>query len=500
MFKLGSLLYVRIGLRARKPTRYQQEQRELGQFLRELNRTTRSLIPLLQDLALQAEEAPGSSKRNFTQLAESDLTVKKWLDTYSLKPGLHSKLITRLSDLAFKKKNQKQTHESLRRLLEPAFIETARSRAQQPLHEVGISPDIIKRILPSSFTVSIGPGSKIVEEFSVFGNKLNTIERKSQAMAQLLSRWNELVARLNEDLESSDPLTQLSALVASIVVSTGIRPGAGGLGKLKTPEGELIRDEEGRPVRIDTVGATGLRPDHVQFVRDDFARLEFPGKSGTINIATLDNPTLVKVLKNQIESARADDPEGGLIFVTKDGESVTPTLLNSYFKSIVGQAVSASDFRKLKATQVFYDSLKERKDELRAQLGNLKQSAIASMRESIVSTVLEHLEDAAKDVQRALSHETIKTTIESYISPRVVLYYLTNAGLPMALEHVVGSGHNLEVKFDPIDFYNRMRPEGAPELKAARLASTVFMIGDSFTPLPINETLRALNLEEVQDG
>lgn len=484
MQRLGNFLYKRVGRRS--PKRYLQEQRSKDAFLKELSTDLVALKPYLEELTLLAP-----SKRQFLDAARTDLNIQDWLSMYGLKGDLQKKIIDRLADFAFGKKNLKQTKQSLLRLLEPAFIEVEREKAQRSMHEVGITPEVIKRILPPSFAFEIGPDQKVVQEFSVFGNKLNTEERKSDAMALILSKWNDLVARLNADLESPDPLTRLSALVASIVVHTGVRPGAGGSGKLKTPEGELIRDEDGKPIRIDTVGATGLGPEHVQFVRDDFAKLEFPGKSGTINIATLDDPTLIKALQKQIQESRKGS-EKGVIFVANDGSKVTPNTLNAYLKSIIGPEITATDFRKLKATRTFYEDLKARKSELRSQLVKLKFTAIADMKHEIMNLVLDHLESAAATAQRALSHEELQTTIESYISPRVVLHYLTHAGLDDALSTVVGQGKNIRVKFDPVDFYNKIRTEDMPELKAARLAGTIFAPGEEFTDLEVDETLDEL--------
>jgi O-acetyl-ADP-ribose deacetylase (regulator of RNase III) len=270
------------------------------------------------------------------------------------------------------------------------------------------------------------------------------------------------------------------------------------MGKLKTPQGEIVRDDEGKPIKVDTVGATGLKPEHIKFLRKDFAKLRFPGKSGTINIATLKDPALVRALRHQIEHTKGNEADEGFVFVAEDGRRLTPNLINKYLKQIVDPRITASDFRKLKATQVFYDSLRSRKEELLDNLAELKFDAMADMKEAIVETVLDHLEESAADAQQALSHEDVRTTIESYINPRVVLHYLTNAGVDDALEKVVGGGRELKVSFDPIDFYNKVRKKNMPKLKAARrFATTMFGYGEEFAPFSIDELMEDLQ-EDLQ--
>lgn len=494
--------HLALQLTQERPSRtpFEEEQLSKERFLSRLQSDLGAVLTTVSDLGASVlEEHPAGSKKAkdvFQELSLDNLPVQSFIRKYNLTGAEEGPLLARLTDFGLGKKNENQTWSSIKRFMEPAFIEKARSEAQRHMHELGFTPEVIRRILPPTFAFQVAPDKTIVREFSVFGNQLNTEERKSRAMAKLLDRWNDLATRLNEDLESTDPITRLSAIVASIVVNTGIRPGMRGESKLKDDFGKIVRDDEGKPIRVETVGATGLKPEHIQFVRDDYARLEFPGKAGTRNVATLTDPQLIRVLRNQIETVtRGDDSD--FAFVTEDGRKVTPKRLNAYIQGILGPDIVASDFRKLRATQRFYDSLRERKSELADKLRDLKLNAKDSMKDHVLEVVLTHLEESAEEARKEISHTDVRTTIESYISPKVVLHYLSNAGIDNAIDVVVGEGNGLRVKFDPIDFYNKVRDPELPALKAARFraGTTMFDFGQPFTNFDVDDTIELLEEE-----
>jgi hypothetical protein len=74
----------------------------------------------------------------------------------------------------------------------------------------------------------------------------------------------------------------------------------------------------------------------------------------------------------------------------------------------------------------------------------------------------------------------------------VILNYLSNAGLPHALDHVIGEGHNLKVKFDPYDFYEKVSGESLRAIASVRSGSTLFEEGSEFVNYDIDALLEDL--------
>jgi hypothetical protein len=128
------------------------------------------------------------------------------------------------------------------------------------------------------------------------------------------------------------------------------------------------------------------------------------------------------------------------------------------------------------------------------ELRGLREEASASVEQQVIARVLSKLEEAAKEAQRSISHTDVRTTIESYISPRVVLNYLSNAGLPGALDKVIGEGNNLRVKFDPYDFYEKVSGESLRAVASVlpRVATTLFGEGEEFVKYDVDALLEEL--------
>jgi len=438
----------------------------------------------------ETTDDPKKAQSTWSTQAPKHPAIKKFLKRFNVTGDKEKFLLSKLRDAVFGKPRD-EAWNSLRRYLEAAYIAQQREKAREPAVKAGIPKEIIEKFFPKSFAFDVAPDGKLVREFEVFGNEKKTIEAKRKAMRILLTRWNDLVDRINRDLQSTNPIRRLEALVTSIIIHTGIRPGEGGESKLKDDFGKIIRDDEGKPIRIKTVGATGIKPEHVDFVRDDFAVIEFPGKAGTKNVAELTDPNIVHALQEQIQLVEQDNED--LAFVAPTGERVTPKRINRYLRSVLGPGVTASDFRKLKATQTFYDSLNQRKHELVARFKNLKELTKGDMREQIVSAIVDYLYEAAEHAQEAISHTDVETTLEYYITPRVTIDYLAGKGVNRALDVVVGDGKELQVNFDPLDFFETMTRD--VEEKAAsvqRTAATLFYFGDEFVDYNVDDAIEEL--------
>jgi len=433
--------------------------------------------------------------RHAKALAEVQSFIKKFDRT-----GKKSKTILNRLRAAVFGADQAQTWQSLATLLTSGYVEWKREQAKAPLYESGLPEEIIKELFPKSFAVEVDPDQKIVREFEVFGNERKTIEKKRRAMVTIVKNWNKLVEQVNRDLESSDPVLKLTALATSIVMSTGIRIGSG-RSQLKDDSGSSVKDEHGKPVYISTFGATTLKPEHVKFVRDDYLLMEFPGKAGTVNIATLSDPQLIGALKAQLNAVKEEietgDGEDLFLFKTKDGRKISAKLVNRYIQKILGPNVSAHNFRHLKATETFYQSLRNREKHLARRLFDARHLAVDDLRKRVVSEVYNVLKSAAEETQEYLSHDKVETTLESYIHPNVVLTFLTDAGLEPALDAVIGDGRGLQLSFDPLDFFSKVQERHVAADTVT--ASTKFFYGDKFVDYDVDDTIVDLAGEAAED-
>ena len=475
------------------------QEKARGSYLKEMKQQYNALMApggVARDLVLQAfEEYPSQERKArdwWRTNAVSDPAIIKFLKDCNPPPEKQKFFLNKLLQAAFGLKPVAKIWNSLKRYLAGAYVERQRGEAKSTLYERGLPPKLVERFLPKPFSFEVAPDGTIIKEFSIFGNRKKTIERKSRDMSRILAQWNELVDTLNTDLVSSDPVTRLTSLVVSLMLHTGIRPSAGGTSRLKDEKGKTIKDDKGNPLFIKTVGATGLKLEHINFIRNDFATLEFPGKSGTKNIAELTDASLVQALKTQVEAAKLGKSNGGLVFVTPNGRRISVQGVNKYLHNLLGPTISATDFRKLKATEVFYQTLRQQRAVVVAQLKKLEAASAATMSDKIVTIIYNQLEVAALAASKAISHKTeVSVAVESYIDPHIILEYLSTGGLDRALSEVVGSGIGLHVEFDPFSYYKTVTGREAPVT-----AATLFSPGKPFLPFAPDDLIEELEPPE----
>jgi hypothetical protein len=364
---------------------------------------------------------------------------------------------------------------------------------------------LLEDMLPSSIILKTTVDSFLKEELSAFGNSVKDEIYKTTVMSNTLARWNDLVSVLNRDLNSSDELTRLTAMATSLVVHSGIRPGERGESfpgqDIDTlPETEILTDTG----KVRTMGSAGLKASHLAILRRDKAQLEFVGKGGTTYLADLSDEDLIKALEQHVAQVTARG--GGDIFRTSDGKRhVTNKSINEYIKEklkLSGNAVpvveevdngkwevkkelpiTAYAFRRLVATQTFYDSLRDRKPDLAVQLRKLKLGLVEDMTRVAVKeaklrityVVQEGLDKAMEDVRKILNHSeasAFRHAINNYVNHRVIIEYLSMSGVMRSMEEIVGEGYSVQIKFDPLDFFKKMMEEFpvAPETTAAVVA------------------------------
>jgi hypothetical protein len=352
---------------------------------------------------------------------------------------------------------------------------------------------LMQKFFPKPVILSVTADNVLREELSVYGNKIKDEIHKTAVMSKTLASWNTLISALNRDMQSQDEFLRLVAIATSVVVHTGIRPAEKGESILRQnpetmPEAELVTD--GGVVRkVKTVGSAGLKASHVEIIRQDLANLAFVGKYSTTNLATVSDAALVSALAEQVNNMLASG--GGDIFIMKNGRHINDKHINEYLKTALNQRVgavpvldeksgkwvvveekpiTAYSYRRLIATQEFYDSLRERKPEMAAKLRELKIEIVEGMSRKALSEIKQRITDAVKaqvsvsveDVRELLSHSEaseFKHAIGNYISHRVILEYLSRNGVMRSMEEIVGEGYSVKLQFDPIDFFKTMMAE-----------------------------------------
>lgn len=309
---------------------------------------------------------------------------------------------------------------------------------QKPLRDA--LPEEVFQFLPKTVVVKTDPTGMITEVTDRFKNEFFTLAKKSQHLRYILSQYNKIARTVKKDLKNPDEVVRLAAVVTSIIMETGIRPGKIGNGVVKTVDGE--------ETFVETFGAATLGPQHVNFIRENFAQLEFQGKKGSVNTAVLTDATILKILNQYV--TRALKKGSPYIFVTRDGYTFDYTDLERYFSSRFAK-ITPTDFRKLRATEEVLNSIIEEQDEMYARIRKLKKLKKDALKKGIVDEVVATLNRAIERAGGALSHDSSQTTIDSYIYPGVLFRFLSSGRLERNLGELLETGKT-ELKFDPEAF------------------------------------------------
>ena len=398
--------------------------------------------------------------RAFTKLAKENDAVQKYLDQWigkeDVDPSAYSwraKVTYALRDYLLGGVKLSDTAAVVEKYARVSFQAITMHEVQAPIREA-LPPEVME-YLPKTVVVKVDPKGKITEVTDRFKNEYFTLDLKAKQMRKILADYNRIVREVKRDLKSPDETTRLSALVTSIIMETGIRPGKIGNGKLVTKGG----GEE----FVETFGAATLGPSHVKFVRDNFAELEFVGKKGGVNTARLSDADIVKVLKDYV--AKALKSGSSYIFVTKAGVPYDYNDLDRYFRQKMG-GINPTDFRKLRATEEVLNAIVEEQEGLYGRLRKLKDLKKDELKKAIVTEVITTLQRAIGRSQSALSHESDTTTVESYIHPGVLFRFLSTGRLEKNLDDLLATGKT-ELKFDPEAFLRVALGNGPSALRVA---------------------------------
>lgn len=398
--------------------------------------------------------------RAFTKLAKENDAVQKYLDQWigkeDVDPSAYSwraKVTYALRDYLLGGVKLSDTAAVVEKYARVSFQAITMHEVQAPIREA-LPPEVME-YLPKTVVVKVDPKGKITEVTDRFKNEYFTLDLKAKQMRKILADYNRIVREVKRDLKSPDETTRLSALVTSIIMETGIRPGKIGNGKLVTKGG----GEE----FVETFGAATLGPSHVKFVRDNFAELEFVGKKGGVNTARLSDADIVKVLKDYV--AKALKSGSSYIFVTNAGVPYDYNDLDRYFRQKMG-GINPTDFRKLRATEEVLNAIVEEQEGLYGRLRKLKDLKKDELKKAIVTEVITTLQRAIGRSQSALSHESDTTTVESYIHPGVLFRFLSTGRLEKNLDDLLATGKT-ELKFDPEAFLRVALGNGPSALRVA---------------------------------
>jgi DNA topoisomerase IB len=464
--------FQRTGKIARLPTPeskiWDKDERARAKHVTDATKAFVSLLKILQPYAIKAGKMfPGTDKealvsraRQFVKTTKDLPALNSYLDTWIGTTDQHPQAASWRSSVLYRARDHlllpeqfplAKALEEVKKQADKGFQAIAMATSQGPLRKA--LPVEIRAFLPKNIVVSVDADGTIQKVTDRFVNEHETLGIKIQTQHEIIRKYNAIAKQVKKDLTSSDEMIRISALVTAILMETGIRPGKEG--------NHVVKTENGQEIDVETFGAITLGPQHVEFVRG-FAQLEFVGKKGTTNIATLSNPQVLKILQSYVEQAK----KGGspVVFVTKNGTKFTYTDLVRYFRQRFA-TLSPTDFRKLKATETVLSNLRDEQKALYARIRDFVRIKVKDLKTRVTSEVVNSIESAYLKAQQALSHESVDTTIHAYVNPEVVLRFLSQGQIEDSLEKALLTGRPRLV-FDPDIFVQR-----ALSMEPARVAS-----------------------------
>ena len=306
-----------------------------------------------------------------------------------------------------------------------------------------VIPQTFLKFLPKTLIVEVDKNNKITALKSKFAEKLDDIAAKIERQKILLTNLTKLETKIKKDLVSPDHDTKMKALLVYLMLDTGIRPGDED-NKVKI---DVEQDEDGEEIDqyLETYGATTLNKHHIKFIRANFVRLEFVGKKGVINLADITDSTLTKAITDLVNKTKANK-KSNYLFLDKEGKVFGQPKVTDYLRSIV-PGLNLTDFRKLKSTRVFLDALREKRTMILGMIYDITQDQVANAKEEIMEVIRDVVDQAYRESVKALSHQSMNTTIKSYINPQVLLNFLSTGKVADKIEDIVFKDQKLV--FDP---------------------------------------------------
>jgi hypothetical protein len=442
---------------ARRPTpesrQFQKDEKDRAKHVAGAKRAFKELLIQLQPFAEKAKaEFPKKDQlslqrrgRLFSKLVKTAPAMLSYLDTWIGSEAQHEKayswrgaIIYQARDVLLYGKTLRDAQVEVEKQAFKGFQAITMAEAQGPLREV--VPPSLREYLPNNIVVEVDDKGAIKKVTDRFENEHLTLGVKIAKMKKLVRDYNKIAKRVKRDFKNPDEIIRMSAIITAILMETGIRPGKAGNGKVVTQNGE--------EVFVETFGAITLGPQHVKFVRANFAKLEFVGKMTSVNTAELADAAIIKALDDYVQKALKSGSK--FIFVTKKGVQFSYSDLQRYFRENFGE-LSPTDFRKLKATETVLAALRNEQAALYERIKGFAGTAKDDLKERIVEAIVDAFEAAIAKSQAALSHDSAQTTVRSYINPEVILRFLSTGRVDDNLESAILGGATT-LKFDPETF------------------------------------------------
>ncbi len=321
-----------------------------------------------------------------------------------------------------------------------------------------VLPKTFLKFLPKTLIVEVDKNNKITAIKSKFAEKLDDIGAKIERQKILLTNLLKLETKIKKDLLSTDHDTKMKAIIIYLMLDTGIRPGDED-NKIKIKDVDVEDLEEGEEIDqyLETYGATTLNKHHINFVRENYVALEFVGKKGTINLATISDAVLTKALKDLVEKTKANK-KSNYLFLDTQGNVFSQPKVTEYLRAIV-PGLNLTDFRKLKSTRVLLEALRQKQDMIKGMVFEITKDQVEDMKSEIIEVIQDVVEQAYKESVFALSHQNMNTTIKSYINPQVLLNFLATGTVAEKLEDIVLKDQKLV--FDPQVFITQALAYGS---------------------------------------
>jgi hypothetical protein len=449
-----------------EPGRYRKDEQAREKHIKGARRALVELLPDAQSAARTAKAIVAASPKTApdvgyltVQALKSKPSVMAYLDKW-IGPEVNSHVkswrastLYALRDHLARGAGIRETTDKIATLASKGFQAREMHTAQAPLKAV--VPKELLAFLPKNIVVDADATGEISRITDRFENERETLGNKIAKMHRLVRDYNAIAARVKTDLGSDDEKTKLAATVTAIIMETGIRPGKEGNEAIKTVEGEKIP--------VETFGAITLGPGHVKFVRDNFAELEFVGKKGGINTASLTDEQIVGVLRDYTQRALTNGSK--FIFVTKDGTPFDYTDLQRYFREHF-DGFAPTDFRKLKATREMLGALEAEQGALYDRIRSFADGKVADLKQRITDEIVRTLDAAIGRAAASLSHASESTTRESYINPQIVFQFLSTGRVTNDLKAAILEQKHL-LKFDP-EVFVRMALEHSGTMSKAK--------------------------------
>lgn len=394
----------------------------------------KSLLSSLRKYPSTIEE--GNKARELKLLVESLPQVKRYIQ----------KFVGPLREDSFKSKRNKTVKIITNHLLGEITLDEAlaqeekialKSRKDIQLYKkqrafLNTIPKKLRSYLPDTITIDVDSEGRVKSIGEMFTNKTYTVAEKALNQRKILEQYDDIQKTLKSSLKSNNELERVSALVLLVILETGIRPGRHG--------NKIVSEGE----EVETFGALTLRRDHLRLQKDGTILLRFEGKKGAVNKAVVRDPVTTKALRQYVDSFKDHDSE----YLFKDDCKYQH--LKRYFNSNF-EGLKITDFRKLRATEEVYETLKQERDALMLKIKSYVDLETEEAEEKVIDEICKVLHKAHESAQVALSHDSAKTTKQSYINPEVILHFLSKSNLKGSLRDCILKGET-KLEFDPLFF------------------------------------------------